>query len=133
MQMKLLSKLTLLALGISSIPLAIEGYSSYRIGQAAVRAAVDESELQMARQVGQYVSSEIDHLVDTLRVDSRVFDLTRSGDDGPTPQGITKFLQLVYHQSDAFLASPRIWRAPTNTIRSRATSRCVPVTSRRWA
>lgn len=102
--MKLLSKLTLLALGISSIPLAIEGYSSYRIGQSAVRAAVDESELQMARQVGQYVSSEIDHLVDTLRVDSRVFDLTRSGDDGPTPQGITKFLQLVYHQSDAFCA-----------------------------
>jgi two-component system, NtrC family, sensor kinase len=103
-KMKLLSKLTLLALGISSVPLAIDGYSSYRIGQAAVRAAVDESELQMARQVVQYVSSEIGHLLDTLRVDSRVLDLTRSGDEAPTPQGIAKFLQLVYHQSDAFCA-----------------------------
>jgi two-component system, NtrC family, sensor kinase len=102
--MKLRSKLTLLALGVSSIPLAVEGYSSYRIGQAAVRVAVDESELQISRQVGQYVSSEIDHMVDTLRVDSRVFDLTRSGDEAPTPQGIAKFLQLVYHQSDAFCA-----------------------------
>ena len=103
-KMKLLSKLTLLALGISSVPLAIDGYSSYRIGQAAVRAAVDESGLQMARQVVQYVSSEIGHLLDTLRVDSRVLDLTRSGDEAPTPQGIAKFLQLVYHQSDAFCA-----------------------------
>ena len=102
--MRLLTKLTLLALGISSVPLIVEGYSSYRIGQAAVRAAVDESELQFARQVVQYVSSEIDHMVDTLRVDSRVFDLTRSGDEAPTPQGIAKFLQLVYHQSDAFCA-----------------------------
>lgn len=103
-KMRLLSKLTLLALGISSIPLAIDGYSSYRIGQAAVRAAVDASELQMARQVVQYVSSEIEHLLDTLRVHSRVFDLTRAGDDAPTAQGIAKFLQLVYHQSDAFCA-----------------------------
>jgi two-component system NtrC family sensor kinase len=103
-KMKLLSKLTLLALGISSIPLAIDGYSSFRIGQSAVRAAVDESELQMARQVVQYISSEVEHLIDTLRVDARVFDLTRSGDDAPTPQGIAKFLQLVYHQSDAFCA-----------------------------
>ncbi|MES1157469.1 MAG: ATP-binding protein [Haliangium ochraceum] len=103
-KLKLLSKLTLLALGVSSVPLAIDGYSSYRIGQAAVRAAVDESGLQMARQVVQYVSSEIDHLLDTLRVDSRVFDLTRSGDEAPTPQGVAKFLQLVYHQSDSFCA-----------------------------
>ncbi|MEO7668467.1 MAG: HAMP domain-containing protein, partial [Polyangia bacterium] len=102
--MRLLSKLTLLALGVSSIPLAIDGYSSYRIGQSAVRAAVDESELQIARQVVQYVSSEVDHLVDTLRVDSRVFDLTRSGDEAPSPEGIAKFLQLVYHQSDSFCA-----------------------------
>jgi two-component system, NtrC family, sensor kinase len=104
LKLNLLSKLTLLALGISCVPLAIYGYSSYRIGQAAVRAAVDESELQMARQVVQYVSSEIDHLVDTLRVDSRVFDLTRAGNEAPSPQGVQKFLQLVYHQSDSFCA-----------------------------
>ncbi len=101
---RLLSKLTLLALGVSAIPLAINGYSSYRIGQAAVRASVDENGLQMGRQVMQHVSSEIDHLLDTLRVGSRVFDLTRSGDEAPTAQGIAKFLQLVYHQSDAFCA-----------------------------
>ena len=103
-QPRLLAKLTLLALGISSIPLAIEGYSSYRIGQAAVRAAADEGELQMARQVAEHVSTEIDHLIDTLRVDSRVFDLTRTGDEAPTAQGVAKFLQLVYHQSDSFCA-----------------------------
>ena len=102
--MKLLTKLTLLALGVSSIPLAIEGYSSYRISQTAVRAAVDESELQVARQVAQYVSSEIDRMVDTLRVDARVFDLTRAGEEAPTAQGIAKFLQLVYHQSESFCA-----------------------------
>ena len=102
--MKLRTKLTLLALGVSSIPLAIEGYHSFRISQAAVRAAVDESQLQVARQVGQYVSSEIDRMVDTLRVDARVFDLTRAGEEAPTAQGIAKFLQLVYHQSESFCA-----------------------------
>jgi two-component system NtrC family sensor kinase len=104
MKLRLLSKLTLLALSVSAVPLAIAGYSSYRIGEAAVRGAVDESELQVARQVAQHVSSEIGHLFDTLRVDSRVFDLTRNGDEAPTPQGVAKFLQLVYHQSDAFCA-----------------------------
>jgi signal transduction histidine kinase len=105
---RLLAKLTLLALGVSLVPLVIVGYSSYRIGQQAVRAAVDQSELQIARQVAQHVSSELDHLVDTLRVDSRVLDLTRArdgnGDAPPTREGVAKFLQLVYHQSNAFAA-----------------------------
>ena len=101
---RLLAKLTLLSLGVSSVPLAIDGYSSYRIGEAAVRGAVDASELQMARQIAQHVSSELDHLLDTLRVDSRILDLTRAGDAAPSPEGIAKFLQLVYHQSDAFAA-----------------------------
>ena len=48
----LLAKLTLLALGVSLVPLGIVGYSSYRIGQQAVRSAVDQSELQIARQPG---------------------------------------------------------------------------------
>lgn len=105
---RLLGKLTLLALGVSLVPLVIAGYSSYRIGQQAVRSAVDQSELQIARQVAQHVSSELDHLVDTLRVDSRVLDLTRArdanGDEAPSREGVAKFLQLVYHQSNAFTA-----------------------------
>jgi signal transduction histidine kinase len=104
MRPRLLAKLTLLALGVSLLPLLIVGYSSYRIGQGAVRAAVDESELQMARQVAQHVSTELDHLLDTLRVDSRVLDLTRAGENAPTREGVAKFLQLVYHQSNAFTA-----------------------------
>lgn len=104
MRPRLLAKLTLLALGVSLVPLAIVGYSSYRIGQAAVRSAVDQGELQIARQVAQQVSTELDHLLDTLRVDSRVLDLTRAGDSAPTREGVAKFLQLVYHQSNAFTA-----------------------------
>lgn len=101
---RLLGKLTLLALGVSLIPLSIVGYFSYRIGQAAVRGAVDESQLQLGRQVAQHVSTELGHLLETLRIDARVLDLTRAGDQAPTAEGIAKFLQLVYHQSDAFAA-----------------------------
>jgi two-component system NtrC family sensor kinase len=101
---RLLGKLTLLALGVSLIPLSIVGYFSYRIGQAAVRAAVDDSQLQLGRQVAQHVSTELDHLLETLRTDARVLDLTRAGNQAPTAEGIAKFLQLVYHQSDAFAA-----------------------------
>ncbi|HEX2658886.1 MAG TPA: ATP-binding protein, partial [Polyangia bacterium] len=104
MRARLLVKLTLLALGVSLVPLSIVGYSSYRMGETAVRAAVDDSELQIARQVAQHISTEIDHLLGTLRVDSRILDLTRAGDEAPTREGIAKFLQLVYHQSDAFTA-----------------------------
>ena len=101
---RLLGKLTLLALGVSLIPLSIVGYFSYRIGQAAVRAAVDESQLQLGRQVAQHVSTELDHLLETLRIDARVLDVPHTPDQAPTPEGIAKFLQLVYHQSDAFAA-----------------------------
>ena len=103
-RLRLLAKLTLLALGVSALPLLIVGYSSYRIGQAAVRGAVDESELQLARQAAQHISTELDHLVDILRVDSRILDLTRAGEEAPTREGVAKFLQLVYHQSGAFTA-----------------------------
>ena len=134
---RLLGKLTLLALGVSLIPLSIVGYFSYRIGQTAVRAAVDESQLQLGRQVAQHVSTELDHLLETLRVDARVLDLPRAGDQAPTAEGIAKFLQLVYHQSDAFCRGGPVRRArpfdrraglpgtsETSTLRSRATSRC---------
>jgi two-component system NtrC family sensor kinase len=102
--MKLLSKLTLLSLGVSAIPLAIAGYSSLRIGQGALRGAIEENELAVAKQVADHVSGELHHLASILRVDAHIFDLTRSGEAPPTPQGLLKFLQLVYHQSDDFCA-----------------------------
>ncbi|HVY38894.1 MAG TPA: ATP-binding protein [Polyangia bacterium] len=103
--MKLLSKLTLLAIGVSVLPLAIAGYSSLHIGQGALRGALEENELTLAKQVAGYAESHIDNLVSILRVDARIFDLTRStGDEAPSAQGLLKFLQLVYHQSDDFCA-----------------------------
>jgi two-component system NtrC family sensor kinase len=102
--MKLLSKLTLLSLGVSAIPLAIAGYSSLRIGQNALRSAIEENELTVARQVAEYATSEIRNLLSILRVDARIFDLTRAGQEAPTSKGLLKFLQLVYHQSDDFCA-----------------------------
>jgi two-component system NtrC family sensor kinase len=102
--MKLLSKLTLLSLGVSAIPLAIAGYSSLRIGQSALRNAIEQNELTVARQVAEYAGGELRHLSSILRVDARIFDLTRLGQDAPNGQGLLKFLQLVYHQSDDFCA-----------------------------
>ena len=103
--MKLLSKLTLLAIGVSVLPLGIAGYSSLHIGQSALRGALEENELTLAKQVAGYAESHVDNLLSILRVDARIFDLTRSaGDVGPTPQALLKFLQLVYHQSDDFCA-----------------------------
>jgi two-component system NtrC family sensor kinase len=103
--MKLLSKLTLLALGVSALPLAIAGYSSLHIGQVALRGALEENELTVAKQVAGYAGSHVDNLLSILRVDARIFDLTRSAqNDAPSPQALLKFLQLVYHQSDDFCA-----------------------------
>jgi signal transduction histidine kinase len=102
--LKLLPKLTLLSLGVSAVPLAIAGYSSLWIGQRALRRAIEENELTVAKQVAEYASSEISNLLSILRVDAHIFDLTRSGNEAPSAQGLTKFLQLVYHQSDDFCA-----------------------------
>ena len=103
--MRLLTKLTLLALAVSALPVAIAGYSSLRIGQSALRGALEQNELTVAKQVAGYASSHIDNLLSILRVDARIFDLTRSGQDAaPSPQALLKFLQLVYHQSDDFCA-----------------------------
>ena len=76
--MKLLSKLTLLAIGVSVLPLAIAGYSSLHIGQSALRGALEENELTLAKQVAGYAESHIENLVSILRVDARIFDLTRA-------------------------------------------------------
>jgi two-component system, NtrC family, sensor kinase len=103
---KLLSKLTLLAIGVSVLPLAIAGYSSLHIGQGALRGALEENELTVAKQVAGYAESHVDNLLSILRVDAKIFDLTRSGEnEGPSPQALLKFLQLVYHQSDDFCAA----------------------------
>jgi two-component system, NtrC family, sensor kinase len=101
---KLLSKLTLLSLGVSAAPLAIAGYQALRIGQGALRSAIEENELTVAKQVAEYAASDIGNLQSILRVDAHIFDLTRSGEEAPSSQGLAKFLQLVYHQSDEFCA-----------------------------
>jgi signal transduction histidine kinase len=102
---KLLTKLTLLALAVSALPIAIAGYFSLRIGQGALRGALEENELTVAKQVAGYASSHVDNLLSILRVDARIFDLTRSGqNEAPSAQALLKFLQLVYHQSDDFCA-----------------------------
>jgi two-component system, NtrC family, sensor kinase len=102
---KLKLKLTLLALGISAVPLAIAGFWSLRIGQGALRAAIEDNEQTVARQVAEHAASEIGNLLAILRTDAHIFDLTRGGGgEAPSPQGLLKFLQLVYHQSDDFCA-----------------------------
>jgi signal transduction histidine kinase len=103
--LKLLTKLTLLALAVSALPVAVAGYFSLRIGQGALRGALEENELTVAKQVASYASTHVDNVLSILRVDARIFDLTRSGqDEAPSPQALLKFLQLVYHQSDDFCA-----------------------------
>ena len=104
--MKLLTKLTLLALAISALPVAIAGYSSLRIGQNALRGALEENELTVAKQVAGYADSYINNLLSILQVDARIFDHTRptATSDAMTPQLLLKFLQLVYHQSDDICA-----------------------------
>jgi two-component system NtrC family sensor kinase len=98
-------KLTLLALGVSAVPLAIAGYRWLSIGQGALHAAIEENELTVAKQVADHAGSEIGNLLSILRTDAHIFDLTRGGPgEAPTAQGLLKFLQLVYHQSDDFCA-----------------------------
>ena len=102
--MKLLSKLTLLSLGVSAIPLAIAGYSSLRIGQGALRGAIEENELTVARRSPTTSAASCS----TCRrscASTRASSTSRArATTAPTPQGLLKFLQLVYHQSDDFCA-----------------------------
>jgi signal transduction histidine kinase len=102
---KLRLKLTLLALGVSAVPLAIAGYRWLSIGQGELRAAIEENELTVAKQVAEHAGSEVGNLLAILRTDARIFDLTRGGPgEAPSAQALLKFLQLVYHQSDDFCA-----------------------------
>ncbi|MGD0836661.1 MAG: ATP-binding protein [Polyangia bacterium] len=100
--MKLLPKLALLSIGVAAVPLAIAGYSSIRVSQAALREAIEGNEVLLARQIAEYVSSQLGNLHSTMAVETRILDLTRVGDQIPHPEALRKFLQLVYHQNDDF-------------------------------
>jgi hypothetical protein len=102
---KLLTKLTLLALAVSALPVAIAGWSSLRIGQSALRGALEQNELTVAKQVAGYASSHIENMLSMLRVDARILDLTRSAqNEPPSAQALNQVLWLVYHQNDDFCA-----------------------------
>jgi two-component system, NtrC family, sensor kinase len=100
--MKLLPKLALLSIGVAAVPLAIAGYSSIRVSQAALREAIEGHEVLLARQIAEYVTSQLGNLRATMAVETRILDLTRIGDQLPSNEALRKFLQLVYHQSDDF-------------------------------
>ena len=100
--MKLLPKFALLSIGVAAVPLAIAGYSSIRVSQAALRDAIEGHEVLLARQISEYVSSHLTNLQATMSVETRILDLTRVGGALPTAEALRKFLQLVYHQSDDF-------------------------------
>ena len=103
--MRLRTKLTLLALAVSALPVAIAGYSSLRIGQGALRGALEQNELTVAKQVAGYASSHVDNILSMLRVDARILDLTRSAqNEPPSAQALNQVLWLVYHQNDDFCA-----------------------------
>jgi signal transduction histidine kinase len=100
--MRLLPKFALLSIGVAAVPLAIAGYSSIRVSQAALRDALERHEVLLARQISEYVSSHLSNLQATVSVETRILDLTRVGGTLPTAEALRKFLQLVYHQSDDF-------------------------------
>jgi len=102
---RLRTKLTLLALAVSALPVALAGYQSLRIGQNAVRDLLEENELTVAKQVAGYASSHVENMLSMLRVDARILDLTRSAqNEPPSPQALNQVLWLIYHQNDDFCA-----------------------------
>ncbi len=100
--MKLLPKLALLSIGVAAVPLAIAGYSSIRVSQAALREAIEGHEVLLARQISEYVSGQLGNLHATMSVETRILDLTRVEGHLPGQEALRKFLHLVYHQSDDF-------------------------------
>jgi len=102
---KLRYKLTLLALAVSALPVALAGYQSLHIGQRVLREALEQNELTVAKQVAGYASSHVENMLSMLRVDARILDLTRSAqNEPPSPQALNQVLWLVYHQNDDFCA-----------------------------
>jgi signal transduction histidine kinase len=100
--MKLRWKFALLSASVSAIPMAIAGYSSGRIGQDAIGRVIEDHEQTVARQVASNVTERLRALVNTLQIEASVLDLTRGGQQLPPIETISKFLQLVYHQSVDF-------------------------------
>jgi len=102
---RLRTKLTLLALAVSALPVALTGYWSLRIGQGALRNLLEENELTVAKQVAGYASSHVENMLSMLRVDARILDLTRSAkNEPPSAQALNQVLWIVYHQNDDFCA-----------------------------
>jgi two-component system, NtrC family, sensor kinase len=99
---RLLPKFALLSIGVAAVPLAIAGYSSIRVSHAALREAIAGHEVLLARQISEYVSSQLGNLRATMAIETRILDLTRVGDTLPADEALRKFLHLVYHQSDDF-------------------------------
>ena len=103
--MRLRTKLTLLALAFTALPVAIAGYSSLRIGQNILRRSLEQNELMVAKQVAGYAASHVENILSMLRVDARILDLTRSAqNEPPSAQALNQVLWLVYHQNDDFCA-----------------------------
>jgi signal transduction histidine kinase len=100
--MKLLPKFALLSIGVAAVPLAIAGYSSIRVSRSALREAIEGHEVLLARQIAEYVTSQLTNLRTTMTVETRVLDLTQVRGDLPSDEALRKFLHLVYHQSDDF-------------------------------
>jgi signal transduction histidine kinase len=102
--MKLLPKFALLSIGVAAVPLAIAGYSSSRISHGALREALFENELMIARQVSEFTGSHLGNLHATLGIETHILRLARSPTGAPSNEALRKFLQLVYHQSDEISA-----------------------------
>ncbi|MCG5052682.1 MAG: HAMP domain-containing protein [Myxococcales bacterium] len=100
--MKLRAKFMITAVAVCAVPMAIAGYFAGRIGQDAIRRSIEAQEQTVAVQVADYVAAEMAAVADTLRVQSRVLDLTQKGTEAPTPERLQKFLQFVYHQKEVF-------------------------------
>lgn len=100
--MRLRAKFMITAVAVCAVPMAIAGYFAARIGQAAIRDAIEAQEQAVAVQVADYVAGEMASIVDMLRIQSRVLDLTRRGTEAPSPERLQKFLQFIYHQKEVF-------------------------------
>ncbi len=100
--MKLRAKFVITAVAVCAIPMAIAGYFAGRIGQAAIRDAIEAQEQTVAIQVADYVAGEMASIVEMLRIQARVLDLTQRGTEVPSAERLQKFLQFIYHQKEVF-------------------------------
>ena len=100
--MKLRAKFVITAVAVCVITMAVAGYFAGRIGQSAIRDAIEAQEQTVAIQVADYVAGEMAATVEMLRIQARILDLTQRGTEIPTPERLQKFLQFIYHQKEVF-------------------------------